>query len=187
MSNDSPLRPSPNRVVPSAPRDQQPLAGPDLVLETNLFWDKYKLPVAAGIALLVLALVGSELYQGSRRNAAAAAAAKLDFAKTAAEYKELIAAYPDSAAAASAYLLLGREQMDAKDYDGAAQTWETFVKKFPQNDLAPSALLGQGGALEHHARTVGRRSKNIKNEKFYIDASPGLALPSLNKGAGGTG
>ena len=156
--NDSPYIPSsparrtpsplPADPAPNAAAVPTPLQGPDLLLESSVFWEKYKLPVVAAGLLLVLALVGSEVYQIQREKNLAAASAQLDAAKTPADYQKIIDDYAGSPSAANAAMLKGRAQMDAKDFAGAATTWQTFADANPQQPLAVNALMGLGGALE---------------------------------------
>ena len=136
--------PSPNE--PGGPGT--PIAGPDLLLEGTAVWEKYKWPVVVGLLLLVVALIGSELYRSSQRRNAEAASADLNAAKTIGEYQKVIDTYPGTLAAANAYLLLAREQIDAKDLAGASATWQTFAEKFPKHPQAGAVLVARGNALE---------------------------------------
>ena len=160
MSKNLPLR---NETSAPSPHDPggpgTPLAGPDLLMEGSVAWEKYKFLVVGGVALLVLALVGSELYQNNQHSKAETASAQLNAARTIGEYQKVIDTYPGTLAAGNAYLLLARDQADAKDYAGAATTWQTFVEKFPKHPEAAAGLLARGNALEaqgklDEARTV---------------------------------
>ena len=149
MSKNTSFR---NETATPSPNDPggpgTPLAGPDLLLEGNAAWEKYKFIVIGAVLLLVLALVGSELYHNSQRRMAEAASAELNGAKTIGEYQKVIDTYPNTLAAANAYLLMARDQTEAKDFAGAAATWQTFVEKFPKHPEAGAALLARGNALE---------------------------------------
>ncbi len=149
MSKNTPLR---NQTTTPSPTDPggpgTPLVGPDLLLESSAAWEKYKLLVIGGVALLVFALVGSELYSNHQQRTALAASAQLDTAKTIGEYQKVIDTYPNTLAAANAYLLMAHDQADSKDFAGAATTWQTFVAKFPKHPQVGAALLAQGNALE---------------------------------------
>lgn len=149
VSKNTSLRPETTTPSPNDPGGPgTPLTGPDLLLEGSAVWERYKFIVIGGVALLVLALVGSELYRNSQRRTAEAAGAQLDSSRTIGEYQKVIDAYPDTLAAASAYLLMARDQTDAKDFAGAATTWQTFVEKFPKHPQAAAGLLARGNALE---------------------------------------
>ena len=96
--------------MPTTPErvfDEPTLAEPDFMLG-NQFWDKYKLPVMALIALVVVAIVVTEVYQSIRHKAAETASARLDTAKFSTDYQKIIDKFPGTPAAANAYLLLGR-------------------------------------------------------------------------------
>ncbi len=168
MSKDSPFPPSPNRIVPVARASDEPvLAGPDLLLDNNLFWDKYKLPVVALLTLVIVAVVAAEIYQNSRHRAAVEASAQLLAARTPAEFQKVIDDHPGTAASANASLLLGRAKLDAKDYAGAAEVWKGFVDKYPQSVLAPSALVGMAGALEFQGKYDEARAAYQKAATSY--------------------
>ena len=139
---------SPARPVAANPGLPEPLSGPDLDLESELFWEKYKLPIAVFAALLVAGLIGYEIYQVSHSNAVAAASAELNAAKTPADFQKVIDDHGGTSAAANAYLLMARKQADAKDYAGAEKSFRAFVEKFPKHPLAPNALIGAGSTLE---------------------------------------
>ncbi len=155
---------------------------PDLLLEGELFWDKYKLPVLAILAIVLLGLIGSEVYHSNRTKAMAEASAELDSAKTLDDYKKIIARHDGSVAAAGAYLLAGRLQMDAKDYAGAAETWKKFADKYPQHALAPNALAGAAGALQSQGKFDQARSLYQRVETGY-GKSYLASLASLSEGS----
>jgi tetratricopeptide (TPR) repeat protein len=154
------MTPPPSRVAPDL-----------LLLEGNLFWNKYKLPIVAGVLLLVLAGVASEVYEMDREKKIQAASAELDSAKSPADYRHVIATYPGTMPAANAALLLGRQQFEAQDYAGAASTWQSFADKNPQHLLAPVALIGAGSALEalgkyDDARRLYQRAATVNPNSF---------------------
>ena len=130
------------------PTDERRTIAPELLLDSSLAWEKYKLPLLLGLTLLVLAAVGFGYYENYQARNAAAAGVLLDSAKTEADYQKVLDTYPGSNAAANASLLLGRAKYNAKDYAGAAQVWRDFAAKFPQHSLVPDALIGAAGALE---------------------------------------
>ena len=149
VSNNTPLSDrSTARFSPNDPGGPgTPIQGPPLLLEGAAIWERYKWPVVGLVSLLILAILGSELYQNSQHRRAEAASAALDGSKTISEYQKVIDQYPGTLAAANAYLLLAREKIDAKDYAGAGDTWQTFVQKFPKHPQVSAALLGRGDAL----------------------------------------
>ena len=149
-----------------------------------MFWDKYKLPILGGVTLLVVALVASELYQGSRRNAAAAAAAKLDAAKSASEYQKVIRHVPGQRGGGQRHVAAG-PRTDGRQglCRGCEDLAGEFIDKYPQNPLAPSALLGQGSAFEadgkyDEARAAYQRAAT-SYQKSYLAPLAQLAEGNL--------
>jgi tetratricopeptide (TPR) repeat protein len=149
VNNTSSTRSTLNKRTAELPETAPKPASADvLLLEGSLFLDKYKLPIVAAVLLLVLALIGSEVYEMQREKKLHQASAELDNARTAADYRHVMENYPGTLPAANAALLLGRDQFNAKDYAGAAKTWQSFADKNPQSMLAPEALIGAGTALD---------------------------------------
>ena len=92
-----------------------PPASRDVALETRFFLERFKKEI---IAVLIVALLGVIAFTGYRYYSdrrAAAAAASLAGAKTAQEYQEVIDRYPNSPAAAAAYLLLAEGSAERKE------------------------------------------------------------------------
>ena len=146
--------------------DEPTLAEPDFMVG-NQFWDKYKLPIMALVVLVVAAIVTAEIYQNIHQAAVAKASQRLDDAKDAADYQHIIDNFSGTPAAANAYLLLGRFKLNAKDYAGAAQVWQSFADKYPQDLLAPAALDGTGGALEAQGKYDEARTAYQKAATSY--------------------
>ena len=138
-----------------------------------MFWEKYKLPIMAAVALLVLGLVGSEFYQSNLARRASEASALLNAAKTDAEYQKVIDAYPGSEAAANAYLLLGRSKYNAKDYAGATQAWQALAEKFPKHPLVPGALTGVAEAQEAQGKLNEARATYQRIATGYANSYAG--------------
>ena len=138
----------PGDAVTMLPTEERRSLAPDLLLDSGLTWEKYKLPFVAAVAALALGFAGWSIYESQQSKNAAAASALFDAAKTEGDYLKVIDTYPGSSAAANAYLLLGRAKYNAKDYAGAAQAWRDFAAKFPKHQLVPDALTGEASALE---------------------------------------
>jgi tetratricopeptide (TPR) repeat protein len=172
VNKSSSVRSSLNNAPAAAPPAGTPSpASPDLLLmESSLFWDKYKLPIVAAIALLVVALGASEFYELNQDKKIQAAGAELGSAKTVADYRRIADNYPGTMAGADAMLLLGRQQFDAKDYAAAAATWRSFADKYPQHSLAPVALTGAGTALESLGRNDEARSMYQRAGTSYMNS-----------------
>jgi len=120
----------------------------DPALETNLFWEQYKIAIITVAAVLLLGglgFAGYELYLARR---AANATALLGEAKSAQDYERMIERYPGSSPAASAYLLLAAEQRANKNYAEANVTLQKFIDQFPKHELITTAWMGMAANLE---------------------------------------
>ncbi len=87
----------------------------DPALETQLFWDQYKVTIIAVVAVVVLGALGYAGYQFYTARRAANATALLAAANSPQQYQEVIDRYPGTGPAASAYLLLAAQQRMKKN------------------------------------------------------------------------
>jgi len=120
----------------------------DVALETRVFWERYKKEIVAVLVVAVLAAVGFTGYRFYSDRRATAASASLASAKTAQEYQQVIARYPNTPAAADAYLLLAEAQRSEKKFAEANTTLEDFIAKFPQHELLSTARMAMAANLE---------------------------------------
>jgi predicted negative regulator of RcsB-dependent stress response len=150
------------------------LTSTDTALEREVFWDRYKKEV---MAILILALLGVAAYGGYRmysERQANAAAETLAGAKTATDFQKVITDYPRTAAGASAYLLLADAQHNEKKFAEANTTLQTFLDKFPKNELADTARLAMAGNLE----ALGKKDEALATYKRLVTGNPtGFAAP----------
>jgi len=150
------------------------LTSTDTAPDREVFWDRYKKEV---MAVLILALVGVAAYGGYRLYSdrqANVAAETLAGAKNASDFQKVIADYPRTPAGASAYLLLADTQHKEKKFAEANTTLQTFLDKFPKNELADTARLAIAGNLE----ALGKNDEALEAYKRLVIASPtGFAAP----------
>jgi TolA-binding protein len=125
-----------------------PTSTPDPLLETQVFWDKYKMPILFGIlaVLLVIGAISAFRFFAARKNAVAAEL--FSNAKGIEDYQKVIAQYPTSGATASAYLLLAAQQREKKQFAEANTSLQTFVDKFSDHQLVTTAKMAIAGNLE---------------------------------------
>lgn len=124
----------------------------DVVLETRVFWDRFKTPIIVAIIVALVALVAFmsyRLYSGRR---AAAASAALGNAKTAEQYEQVIAHYSNTSAGADAYIFLAEAQRREKKFAEANKTLEIFTSKYPRHELVSTAKLAMANNLESMGR-----------------------------------
>jgi TolA-binding protein len=150
------------------------LTSTDPAPERQVFWDRYKKEV---MAVLVLALVGVAAFGGYKLyidRQANAAADMLASAKTAADFQKVITDYPTTSAGASAYLLLADAQRNEKKFAEANTTLQTFLDKFPKNELTGTARLAIAGNLE----ALGKKDEALAAYKRVVAGEPtGFAAP----------
>lgn len=111
-------------------------------LEAELFWEKYRFIIlaCAGVVLAVAAAIALWLFRAhSARQAAAALFAE---ANDPAAWREVIAKYPDSAAAADAYFLLAGSLREQGQLEESSGEYRKFLAAFPKSPLSGGARLG---------------------------------------------
>ncbi len=101
---------------------------------------------------------------------------KHDVAKMREVATKLLSEYPKSKLAAAELLTLAKAQTDAVDYEGAAQTYEEFTRRFPQEPpavdaqmsasnlrvLLGDALRGEPSGLRARARHRAARAASVE-------------------------
>jgi predicted negative regulator of RcsB-dependent stress response len=120
----------------------------DAALEARVFWWKFRREITAAIVLALLALAGFGVYRFFSTQRASAASALLSGAKTAQDYQEVMARYSNTAAGASAYLLLAEEQRKEKKFAEANATLQTFIARNPDHEFVPTAQMAIAANLE---------------------------------------
>lgn len=125
----------------------------DAALETRVFWEKFKVEIAAVLLIALLTIVGFGVYRfySDRRNSAASAL--LGSAKSTEDYQQVIARYPDTPAGADAYLLLAQAQRDEKKFADANATLEVFIAKNPDHEFVATARMAMAANLESLGKT----------------------------------
>src|SRR5437660_10365750 len=115
-----------------------PPASHDAALEAQVFWLRFKNEIATAFVLALLAIAGFAGYRLCTHNRDSAAAALLGSAKTAPDYQQVFARYPNTPAGASAYLLLAEDQRNEKKFGEANATLQAFINKNPDHELVPT-------------------------------------------------
>jgi TolA-binding protein len=120
----------------------------DAALETRVFWERFKTEIIAALIIVVLAIVGFGAYRFYSDRGAASASALLAGAKSADAYKQVIADYPNTPAAADAYILLAEAQRKEKKFTEANTTLQVFIDKNPNHELVSTAKMAMAANLE---------------------------------------
>src|SRR5258705_13716384 len=101
-------------------------------LEAQVFWYKYRREIAILLVLAIVAIIAIAGYRLYRNRREATAATLFSGAKTPAAYEEVINRYGDTAAAASAYLLLADSERKQAKNSEANETLLKIHEKFQQ-------------------------------------------------------
>jgi TolA-binding protein len=120
----------------------------DVALETRVFWERFKAQIVAILIVIVLAVVGFVGYRFYSDRQAAAASALLAGAKSAQEYQQVIARYPNTPAGADAYLLLAEAQRKEGKFADANATLQVFIAKNPKHEFVSTARMAIAANLE---------------------------------------
>jgi predicted negative regulator of RcsB-dependent stress response len=172
------IRPSlahPNRTGASQISIMPTLSQTDPVLETQVFWERHKIKVFAVLILALLAVAAWGGYRIYNERLDATAASSLAAAKTAADFRKVIAQYPGTPAVASAYLFLAEEQRKDKKFTEANATLQLFIDKYPKHELKGTARMGMAGNLE----SLGKRDEALSMyQGLAADDPQGFSAPA---------
>src|SRR5256714_10564722 len=138
-------------------------------LEAQVFWYKYRKEIAILLMLAIGAIIAVAGYRLYRDRREAAAATLFSGAKTPAAYEEVITRYGDTAAAASAYLLLADAERKQAKYSEANATLLKFLEKFPQHELASTARMATAANLE----SMGKQDEALATYQQIASANAG--------------
>ncbi len=141
----------------------------DPALEAQVFWFKYRREIAILLVLAIVAVFAIAGYRFYRDRREATAATLFGVAKTPAAYEEVINRYGDTAAAASAYLLLADGQRKQAKYAEANATLVKFLEKFPQHELASTARMAMAANLE----AMGKQDEALATYQQIASADAG--------------
>ena len=113
-----------------------------------MFWERFKRQIIAALIIVLVGIIGFGAYRFYIDRKAAAASALLASAKSADAYQQVIADYPNTPAAADAYLLLAEARRKEKKFTEANTTLQTFIDKNPNHELVSTARMAMAANLE---------------------------------------
>src|SRR5438093_12261508 len=129
--------------MPTAPPPSR-----DVALETRVFWERFKGQIVAIIVVVAVAAVGFVAYRAYADKQSAGASALLARSKSAQDYQDVLARYPNTAAGADAYLLLAEAQRREGKFADANATLQIFITKNPNHELVSTARMAMAANLE---------------------------------------
>lgn len=134
--------PSPTPSAPTADPGFDPL----------VFWIKHQSKILLLLGLFVVALGGYAISEFVRNKHAAAAQTALANAKSADDYRKVIADYSGSMPAGDAYLLLAEKLRAEGKLDESSTTLHTFIDKYASHPLISGAWTSLATNLEQQGK-----------------------------------
>ena len=122
-------------------------------LDAELFWERYRVPILAGAALVVAAGVGIAAWFYNAHSSRLQAEAEFATAASPEAWRELISRFPKSQPAANAYFLLAEAQREQGNVEESTATFTKFLAAFPKHELIGGARLGIAENLEAAGKT----------------------------------
>jgi TolA-binding protein len=125
----------------------------DLALETQASWFRFRREILAVFILLVLAATGWGAYRLYLDRQESAAATALASAHNTGDYERIMQEYGNTAAGASAAMMLAEAQRKDKKFAESNGTFQVFIDKHPEHELVPVAKVAIAGNLESMGKT----------------------------------
>jgi predicted negative regulator of RcsB-dependent stress response len=125
----------------------------DPALDAHVLWHKFRREIFAAIVIAVVIIIGFAGYWLYAERQESAASGLLATAKSAQHYQQVIARFPNTAAGASACLLLAEVQRNEGKFIESNATLQTFVGKNPKHELVSTAQMAIAANLESIGKT----------------------------------
>ena len=132
------------------------------------FWFLHKTKIIALAALLVVALVGYAVFEITERNARESANKAYAAAKTADDFKKVIAEHPGQTAAGNAQLELASLLRKEGKFDEANTVLRSFIEKNPTHPLLAGAWLSLG----QNAEAAGKPDEALTQYQKILTTFP---------------
>jgi predicted negative regulator of RcsB-dependent stress response len=125
----------------------------DPALDAQVLWHKFRREIFGAIVIAILIIIGFAGYRFYTERQESAASSSLATAKSAQDYQEVIARFPNTAAGASASLLLAETQRNESKFIESNATLQAFVTKNPKHELVSTAHIAIAANLESIGKT----------------------------------
>lgn len=111
-------------------------------LQFEIFWEKHRQKILAGIAAFIVLGVGLAIWQISARNIREQAEASYAAASTVEAWQEVATRYPKSIIGGNAQLRVAAALRDGGKLDEALVAYESFISLHPEHPLIVDGHLG---------------------------------------------
>ena len=125
----------------------------DPALDAHLLWHKFRREIFGAIVIALLIIIGFGAYRFYTERQESAASSALATAKNPQDYQQVTAQFPNTAAGASASLLLAQAQRSEGKFIESNATLQTFVTKNPKHELVSTAQMAIAANLESIGKT----------------------------------
>ncbi|MCE9616642.1 MAG: tetratricopeptide repeat protein [Lentisphaerae bacterium] len=150
---------------------------------------QYAMPVAVGVGIALVAVLGISFYRGQKANAQRDALMLLSSARSLDDLERVVSDYGNSPAAPLALLKIAHGYFSSGNYALAKDKYDAFTARFPQHEFAAAALLGVWQCAEAQGRTqdalAGFREFAAANPEHFLTAQAvlgqGRCLQQLGK------
>jgi len=132
------------------------------------FWFLHKTKIIAFSALFVVALVGYTIFEITERSARESANKAFAEAKTADDFKKVIAEHPGQTAAGNAQLELANLLRKDGKFDEANTLLRSFIEKQPTHPLIAGAWL----SLAQNSEAAGKMDEALTDYQKILTTFP---------------
>jgi TolA-binding protein len=125
-----------------------PAAAEETGFDPLVFWIQHRTKIVLLVALVVVGAAVYGISEWMRLSKQQGSTQLLSGAKTADDYRKVIAEYPGTSAAGNATLLLAAKLRDEGKYDESTAELKTFAEKYPKHELVSGAWTSMAANLE---------------------------------------
>jgi predicted negative regulator of RcsB-dependent stress response len=122
--------------------EEHPEGGIEELENLKNFWGDHGTKITVVLAVVAIAVAGTNMVKSRRQGRLADASAQLGAARSAQDLEAIVADYGATPSAPLALLQLGKTAYDGGDVNQAMTHYETFTQRYAKHDLAAVAEMG---------------------------------------------
>ncbi|MBT3295082.1 MAG: tetratricopeptide repeat protein [Verrucomicrobia bacterium] len=149
-------------------QEELPEGGIEELEQLKHFWADHGTKITIVLAVVAVAVAGTNMVKSRRQGRLADASAQLGAARSAQDLEAIVADYGSTPSAPLALLQLGKTAYDGGDFNGAMTHYETFAQRYRTHDLASVAEMG----LIHCREARGELDQAEAAFKAFAAATP---------------